>query len=892
MKAFLSLALAILVAAPASALPVFPGAVGYGTDTKAGRDAANDADHIYKVTRLDDPDYTDPPVGTLRYGIEKVSGPRVIVFERSGVIELRRDLMVRPTTTVNNVVRDQGFLTIAGQTAPFPGITLKNGGIRIYSHDVLIQHIAIRPGTFTKGDEHLPDNQQIPDGWDLSPIDNRDCIGPGGTSANNIVIDHVTCSWTTDEMATTWWNASTNSGTVSNITFSNNIFAYPIWSAGHSDGVNHGLGVLIGPGSSNVTIVRNVMAFADNRNPLIRHQTAGAQVVNNFVFRPGMNRNSVIYVGKKHESQPATVGPFFETRVSAIGNYAELMRARNGASAHQEGFYVSQQANLDLFLYLNGNYTYQPDAPGLSAFQPTSSATSAQYSQPYYSHNPANPTDPNNGRMTPTSHRLTSDPYANSGTTWRPILGPPAHLKWKIVPGAGKFPAQRDFYDADLMRKIHDPDDDSSWLMTESELNGGNDPWAPVNIQNERPFNVANPTGDDDADGYTNLEEELHRLAAIVEGRSSAVPTDPANSKFDTFTDANSNGWTTAITGASGSWAVSGNALVQSAVDQDSRATLNGSNWTDQVVEARVDASQFNGTSFVAVYARFKNPGESYYLTLRSTGAAELKRIKDGVVTPYATKPVGTYDPLAPHVLRLEVVGNSLRGYIDNTLALSGTDNEWGINSGKAGVGSYHASSSFDDVFASPFPPGSRVTDDFDDQNANGWSMAETGAGSWSAVPFASGSSNYVMRQSQTTLNHRAVRAVSSRDQATQARVRLGTASDPNGFVAVYARYQDASNAYYALLRSSRTLELKKIIGGSATQTIATYTLPASFDLTVWHTLRIEVSGGKLTTLRAYLDGQLQLVGSDVDSPFFSGSAAFGTYAASADFDELVLSQP
>ena len=123
MKAFLALALAIVVAAPAiSALPVFPGAVGFGARTVAGRAAVNDEDHIYKVTRLDDPDYTNPPRGTLRFGIEKVTGPRVIVFEKSGVIELRRDLIVRPTTTKSDgTVVDQGYLTIAGQTAPSPG---------------------------------------------------------------------------------------------------------------------------------------------------------------------------------------------------------------------------------------------------------------------------------------------------------------------------------------------------------------------------------------------------------------------------------------------------------------------------------------------------------------------------------------------------------------------------------------------------------------------------------------------------------------------------------------------------------------------------------------------------------------------------------------------------
>ena len=159
---------------------------------------------------------------------------------------------------------------------------------------------------------------------------------------------------------------------------------------------------------------------------------------------------------------------------------------------------------------------------------------------------------------------------------------------------------------------------------------------------------------------------------------------------------------------------------------------MNGSTWTDQIVEAKVDASAFNGTSFVAVYARFNTVNDSYYLTLRSTGAVELKRIKGGLVTTYATTAAGIYDPLAAHVLRLEVVGNSLRGFVDNTLAVSGSDPEWAFQSGQAGVGGYHASVAFDNVFASPFPSATRVNDDFDDQNATGWSMAETGAGNWS----------------------------------------------------------------------------------------------------------------------------------------------------------------
>jgi len=874
MKAILALGLATLAVAPAAlALPVFPGAVGYGTNTVAGRNA--DAAHIYKVTRLDDPSVSS--AGTLRYGIETLTGPRVIVFEVSGVIALRADLKVDVTTT--NPTVDHGFLTIAGQTAPYPGITLKNAGIRIWSHDVLIQHIAIRPGT---SEEYSS----------LPPLTNRDCIGTEGLSVNNIVVDHISCSWSTDEQAATWWNSDLDSGTHTNITFSNNVFSRPIISGGRTDGkAEHGFGVLIGPGSSNVTVVRNIMAFATSRNPLIRSYTAGAQVVNNFIYRPGPNRDGVMRVGDKWDGQPEQ----FVTRVSAIGNLAYLMRSREWqgktTDAHQEGFYVDQESNPNLELYLNGNYTYQPDVVGLAGFQPMTSDAAAQYSQPFYSYNPNNPAA---GRMILPGKRLSSDPYVNSGgTTWSAILGTPAYLKWKIVPGAGKFSGQPDYYDAELLKQINDPDDDSTWLWEQSDLNGGQDPWAPVNIQNTRTFNVpANPSLDDDGDGYTNLEEELQRWAAIVEGRSSAVPTDFAVSKFDSFSDELFDGWTTAIQGAGGSWAVNNNTLVQSTTAEPyARAMLNGSNWTDQVIEAKVDASTFNSGGFVAVYARFKSINDTYYLTLRDTGAVELKVKKAGVITSFASLPTGAYDPLVAHVLRLEVVGNSLRGFVDGTLALSGKDDAWSLDSGKAGVGMGQASAAFDNVFASPFTSSWRVTDDFDDGNATGWDMTDTGAGSWSTTQVSAGSGNWLLNQTQTTGRHRSKRGGARRDQSMQAKVQFATASDQSAFVAVYARYQDVDDAYYFLLRNSRTLELKKIVAG-ASVTMATLNLSPSFDLAAWHTLRIEATGGNLTTLKGYLDGELKLVASDVDSPFVTGWSAIGTYLTSAKFDDLVISQP
>src|SRR5690606_40305150 len=95
-------------------------------------------------------------------------GPRVIIFDVSGVIELDSDILLSDSKG------DRGYLTIAGQTAPPPGITLKNYGIAIRSHDVLIQHIAIRPGT------------------DSGAFGNRDAIkieAPVGTATHRIVIE-------------------------------------------------------------------------------------------------------------------------------------------------------------------------------------------------------------------------------------------------------------------------------------------------------------------------------------------------------------------------------------------------------------------------------------------------------------------------------------------------------------------------------------------------------------------------------------------------------------------------------------------------------------------------------------------------------------------------------
>jgi pectate lyase len=223
-----------------------------GSTTKGG---LVDGSKVIHVTTLDD---SGP--GSLREAVG-VSGPRVIVFDVGGAIRLASDLKLQ-----------KPFLTIAGQTAPTPGISLWGASLRVRTHDVVIQHIAVRAGP--------GDTPKINDNRDAISIDgNRS--SPLDRQSFEVRLENVSASWSVDEALSTWYE------TTHNITIRHSIVSEALNNAGHPKGP-HSMGVLIGTNVRLVELAGNLLASNMFRNPVMG-KGASAYVANNYIVNPGQN---------------------------------------------------------------------------------------------------------------------------------------------------------------------------------------------------------------------------------------------------------------------------------------------------------------------------------------------------------------------------------------------------------------------------------------------------------------------------------------------------------------------------------------------------------------------------------------------------------------------------
>lgn len=210
-KIFTTMAAALMSAAALAQAPAFPGAEGHGRYVTGGRGGK-----VVHVTNLN-----DSGTGSFREAVK--SGKRIIVFDVAGVIALKSDLKFADN------------ITILGQTAPSPGITLRYYTVQPGNNNI-IRFLRIRRG----------EEKNINDGADATWQRNK----------TGIIFDHCSFSWSIDEVASFYDN--------NNFTMQWCTVAESLTNPGHSKGA-HGYGGIWG--GKLASFHHNFVGHLMNRGP-------------------------------------------------------------------------------------------------------------------------------------------------------------------------------------------------------------------------------------------------------------------------------------------------------------------------------------------------------------------------------------------------------------------------------------------------------------------------------------------------------------------------------------------------------------------------------------------------------------------------------------------------
>ncbi|WP_396638144.1 hypothetical protein [Maribacter sp. R77961] len=434
-------------------LKAFPTAEGFGRNTTGGRGG-----YVYEVTNLN-----DSGIGSLRFGIEG-TGTRTIIFKVCGTIKLQAPLNIR-----------NGDLTIAGQTAPGQGISITGNELSVQASNVIVRNLRIRRGYNPNSFSY--DGLTVKN-WNL------------GTTIENIVIDHCSVAFSNNENfivanAGVAWNTP-NSAYVKNITIQNSI----------SSQNNHL--VLVSSGCEKLSLYNNYFAFGNDRAPLVSSPGTApwfadfgeedaievnevtdylrAEIINNIIYDVG------------------TIGVItYGLKTSYIGNVykrsnSNKNRYRFNLTEAGENRTDKQRPNTELYLFdnidLNNGGLLEENSPVIADFK-------------------------------------VNVPYEESG------IEAISSSNLQILDNVGALPSDNN--DADILSRFFSGEsrptsgtlrgdgfyedeinlDCSENIYQDNDGDGMDDAW-----ERSRGLDpmVQDHNGDDDGDGYTNLEEFLNYL--------------------------------------------------------------------------------------------------------------------------------------------------------------------------------------------------------------------------------------------------------------------------------------------------------------------------------------------------------------------------------------------
>jgi hypothetical protein len=292
---------------------------------------------------------------------------------------------------------------------------------------------------------------------------------------------------------------------------------------------------------------------------------------------------------------------------------------------------------------------------------------------------------------------------------------------------------------------------------------------------------------------------------------------------------------------------------------------IHAADMTNQSISADIRINTFDGNDrWVGLATRYIDAANHYYVTLRGSHQLILKRMLNGVYTEIGRASVHV-TPGQSYRLALESSGSLHAVDIDGQRIIRAYDASHAH--GRAGLRMYRAAADFDNLVVSPGPISNLV-----------YAERETLGGTWTGIDRTF---------SQTTLRGDARRTTGlpREDTVVQATISVQQfAANGSPWVGLMTRYEDAGNYYYATVRKSNELSLRKLTNGAIT---VLGTVPMSIVPHQIFVLRLEAIGDRL---RVFVNDELRL--EHAGARIVAGKVGAMTYRTAASFNQYTAYEP